>query len=109
MISRRKMENSLSMQNPHPWEISWASGDVFSNQSLLSAVYGFTGGGGGVGVVFPIPQTLFILKAFKSPYFFKSPQIKFFNQGFPKEGVQRLEKIPNKSLTNLVKIFSVFF
>ena len=67
------------------------------------------GGGGGGGVVFPIPQTLFILKAFKSPYFFKSPQIKFFNQGFPKEGVQRLEKIPNKSLTNLVKIFSVFF
>ena len=43
------MENSLSMQNPHPWEISWASGDVFSNQSLLSAVYGFTGGGGGGG------------------------------------------------------------
>ena len=25
----------------HPWEISWASGGVFSDTSLLSAVYGF--------------------------------------------------------------------
>ena len=25
-----------------PWKISWASGSVFSNTSLLSAVYGFT-------------------------------------------------------------------
>ena len=24
-----------------PWEISWASGDVFPNTSLLSAVYGY--------------------------------------------------------------------
>ena len=24
-----------------PWEISWASGSVFSNTSLLSAVYGY--------------------------------------------------------------------
>ena len=26
---------------PRPWEISWASGGVFSNTSLLSAVYGY--------------------------------------------------------------------
>ena len=25
-----------------PWEISWASGDVFPNTSLLSAVYGYS-------------------------------------------------------------------
>ena len=31
----------LGVQNPHPWEIFWASGGVFSNTSLLSAVYGF--------------------------------------------------------------------
>ena len=29
------------VQNPRPWEISWASGSVFSNTSLLSAVYGY--------------------------------------------------------------------
>ena len=29
------------MQNPRPWEISRASGDVFPNTSLLSAVYGY--------------------------------------------------------------------
>ena len=29
------------MQNPRPWEISWASGSVFSNTSFLSAVYGY--------------------------------------------------------------------
>ena len=28
------------VQNPRPWEISRASGDVFPNTSLLSAVYG---------------------------------------------------------------------
>ena len=26
------------MQNPCPWEISWASGSEFSNTSLLSAI-----------------------------------------------------------------------
>ena len=33
--------SALEVQNPHPWEISWASGSVFSNTSLLSAVYGY--------------------------------------------------------------------
>ena len=32
--------SGLGVQNPHPWEISWASGGVFPNTSLLSAVYG---------------------------------------------------------------------
>ena len=33
--------SGLGVQNPRPWEISWASGSVFSNTSLLSAVYGY--------------------------------------------------------------------
>ena len=33
--------SGLGVQNPRPWEISWASGGVFSDTSLLSAVYGF--------------------------------------------------------------------
>ena len=33
--------SGLGVQNPRPWEISWASGGVFSNTSLLSAVYGY--------------------------------------------------------------------
>ena len=33
--------SGLGVQNPRPREISWASGDVFPNTSLLSAVYGF--------------------------------------------------------------------
>ena len=33
--------SGLGVQNPRPWEISWASGSVFSDTSLLSAVYGF--------------------------------------------------------------------
>ena len=33
--------SGLGVQNPRPWEISRASGDVFPNTSLLSAVYGF--------------------------------------------------------------------
>ena len=33
--------SGLGVQNPRPWEISWASGDVFPNTSLLSAVYGY--------------------------------------------------------------------
>ena len=33
--------SGLVVQNPRPWEISWASGSVFSNTSLLSAVYGY--------------------------------------------------------------------
>ena len=31
--------SGLGVQNPRPWEISRASGDVFPNTSLLSAVY----------------------------------------------------------------------
>ena len=31
----------LGVQNPRPREISWASGDVFPNTPLLSAVYGY--------------------------------------------------------------------
>ena len=37
--------SGLGVQNPRPWEISWASGGVFSNTSLLSAVYGFNTNG----------------------------------------------------------------
>ena len=33
--------SGLGVQNPRPWEILWASGSVFSNTSLLSAVYGY--------------------------------------------------------------------
>ena len=33
--------SGLGVQNPRPWEISCASGSVFSNTSLLSAVYGY--------------------------------------------------------------------
>ena len=33
--------SGLGVQNLRPWEISWASGSVFSNTSLLSAVYGY--------------------------------------------------------------------
>ena len=33
--------SGLGVQNPRPWKISWASGSVFSNTSLLSAVYGY--------------------------------------------------------------------
>ena len=33
--------SGLGVQNPRPWEISWASGSGFSNTSLLSAVYGY--------------------------------------------------------------------
>ena len=33
--------SGLGVQNPRPWEISRASGDVFPNTSLLSAVYGY--------------------------------------------------------------------
>ena len=33
--------SGLGVQNPRPWEISWASGGVFSNTFLLSAVYGY--------------------------------------------------------------------
>ena len=33
--------SGLGVQNPRPWEISWASGGVFSDTSLLLAVYGF--------------------------------------------------------------------
>ena len=32
--------SGLGVQNPRLWEISWASGGVFSNTSLLSSVYG---------------------------------------------------------------------
>ena len=35
----------LGVQNPRPWEISRASGDVFPNTFLLSAVYGYNIGG----------------------------------------------------------------
>ena len=35
--------SGLGVQNPRPWEISWASGSVFSNTSLPSAVYGYNG------------------------------------------------------------------
>ena len=34
-------ERMSGVQNPRPWEISWASGSVFSNTSLLLAVYGY--------------------------------------------------------------------
>ena len=33
--------SGLGVQNPRSWEICWASVGVFSNTSLLSAVYGF--------------------------------------------------------------------
>ena len=33
--------SGLGVQNPRPREISWASGDVFPNTSLLLAVYGY--------------------------------------------------------------------
>ena len=33
--------SGLGVQNPRPWEISRASGDVFPNISLFSTVYGY--------------------------------------------------------------------
>ena len=35
-----RFPSGLGVQNPRPWEISWASGGVFSDTSRLEAVYG---------------------------------------------------------------------
>ena len=38
--TKHRRRKWVGVQNPRLWEISWASGGVFSNTSLLSAVYG---------------------------------------------------------------------